>query len=157
MVVTQIEMDFAEEVIHKFKEDNLGVDVVSQLYAMGTLIHELTPTRTIELMVKVLEAENCEDEDVFSTLDALSSVLAIKNAEDFAGVTEPGEVIETAPAKAEEVVEPYSWIPCKRKAPAWAHTVSTTLSAIALVCVSAAIGFKVGQYIADSAETSTSV
>lgn len=157
MVVTENEKDFAEEIIRKFKEDNLGIDVVSQLYAAGTLQYELSPSRTIELMVKVLEAEECEDEDVFSTLDALSSVLAVKHAEDFAGVTEPGEVIETAPAKAEEVVEPYLWIPCKRKAPAWVHTVSTTLSAIALVCVSAAIGFKVGQYVTDSAETSTSV
>jgi len=143
MVVTENEKDFAEEIIRKFKEDNLGIDVVSQLYAAGTLQYELSPSRTIELMVKVLEAEECEDEDVFSTIAALSSILAVQNAEDFAGTVQPGETIEMV---KEEGLP--SWYFAGRKpAPLWQQIALTTVEALALIGIGAVVGYKAGQYV----------
>lgn len=142
MVVTGNEKDFAEEIIRKFKEDNLGIDVVSQLYAAGTLQYELSPSRTIELMVKVLEAEECEDEDVFSTIAALSSILAIQNAEDFAGVTPVGETIELMQDKG----LPLRYF-ADRKIPLWQQIALTTVEALALIGIGAVVGYKAGQYV----------
>lgn len=144
MVVTENEKDFAEEIVRKFKEDNLGIDVVSQLYAAGTLQYELTPARTIELMVKVLEAEECEDEDVFSTIAALSSILEVKNAEDFSGMTTPGETIEMVKEKGLP-----SWYFAGRKTPLWQQIALTTVEALALIGIGAVVGYKAGQYVAN--------
>lgn len=144
------EQEFVQEVVSKFKEDSLTIDVVNGLYAYGLLVQGIEGRRIIELMLAALVAENCEDEDVLSAISVLSEACSGIDAD---GVIENGlPEVETTqePSRLDKAREYHRGFAAKygtESKISWVSLVKPVIGIVIGIAAGAYVGYKAGEYV----------